>query len=220
LLFVTPQWRRLVPTSWAVFPNALSVLIQYLSLRWPTENGWVAYNGLQLIAYFITVFIAAPAALITGSACRPRCRLASNESASAQHPGGAIGCTSCALLVLVLHRDPRHARIHDGPAAEPEPHLRVARQPTAGSAFGSCAASMVVVIVAWVAPPCRSASPPAGHPASRFRLDRPAQRLFEHLDATPGRVQRKGHLTLFLAQRASIPTQTEYRALLADNFVD
>ncbi|MDP9233751.1 MAG: hypothetical protein M3P01_04270, partial [Actinomycetota bacterium] len=24
-----------------------------LSLRWPTEPGWVAYNGLQLIAYFM-----------------------------------------------------------------------------------------------------------------------------------------------------------------------
>ena len=28
-------------------PNALSVLIQYLSLDWPADNGWVAYNGLQ-----------------------------------------------------------------------------------------------------------------------------------------------------------------------------
>ena len=45
LLFATGHWQRLVPTSWDVFPNALSVLIQYLSLDWPTENGWVAYNA-------------------------------------------------------------------------------------------------------------------------------------------------------------------------------
>ena len=51
LLFLTPQWKRLVPTSWTVFPNAASVAMQYLSLDWPTENGWVAYNGLQLLAY-------------------------------------------------------------------------------------------------------------------------------------------------------------------------
>ena len=63
LLFATGRWQRLVPTSWDVFPNALSVLIQYLSLNWPAEHGWVAYNGLQLIAYFVTVFIAAPLAL-------------------------------------------------------------------------------------------------------------------------------------------------------------
>jgi hypothetical protein len=30
LLFATGRWQRLVPTSWDVFPNALSVLIQYL----------------------------------------------------------------------------------------------------------------------------------------------------------------------------------------------
>ena len=31
-------------------PHALSVPVQYLSLDWPTENGWVAYNALQLVA--------------------------------------------------------------------------------------------------------------------------------------------------------------------------
>jgi hypothetical protein len=33
LLFSTDQWRRVVPTSWDVFPNARSVLIQYASLN-------------------------------------------------------------------------------------------------------------------------------------------------------------------------------------------
>lgn len=66
LLFATGQWMRIVPTSWEVFPNALSALLQYLSLDWPTENGWVNYNSLQQIAYFLTVFIAAPLAVITG----------------------------------------------------------------------------------------------------------------------------------------------------------
>ncbi len=66
LIFATGQWMRLVPISWDVFPNALSVAIQYASLNWPTENGWVNYNGLQLLAYFATVFIAAPLAVITG----------------------------------------------------------------------------------------------------------------------------------------------------------
>ena len=71
LLFAGGRWQRLVPTSWEVFPNALSTLIQYLSLNWPAEHGWVAYNGLQLIAYFVTVFIAAPLALITGLGMSP-----------------------------------------------------------------------------------------------------------------------------------------------------
>ena len=66
VLFFTGQWMRIVPTSWDVFPNAISAGLQYLSLDWPTENGWVNYNGLQLLAYFITVFIAAPLAIATG----------------------------------------------------------------------------------------------------------------------------------------------------------
>lgn len=66
LLFVTGQWMRIVPTSWEVFPHALSAAVQYASLDWPTENGWVNYNSLQQLAYFATVFVAAPLAAATG----------------------------------------------------------------------------------------------------------------------------------------------------------
>lgn len=66
LMFATGHWVRVVPTSWEVFPNAVSAAIQYISLDWPTENGWANYNSLQQLAYFATVFIAAPLAVITG----------------------------------------------------------------------------------------------------------------------------------------------------------
>ena len=66
LLFVTGQWVRIIPTSWDIIPNALSALLQYVSFDWPTESGWVNYNSLQVLAYFTTVFIAAPLAAITG----------------------------------------------------------------------------------------------------------------------------------------------------------
>ena len=66
LLFSTGQWMRIVPTSWEFLPNALSSGLQYLSLDWPTENGWVNYNSLQELVYFITVFIAAPLAILSG----------------------------------------------------------------------------------------------------------------------------------------------------------
>ncbi|MDQ4215722.1 cytochrome b/b6 domain-containing protein [Microbacterium sp. ASV81] len=66
LLFATGQWVRIVPTSWEVFPNALSALLQYVSFDWPTENGWVNYNSLQQLAYFTIVFLAAPVAIVTG----------------------------------------------------------------------------------------------------------------------------------------------------------
>ncbi len=66
LLFTTGQWRRIVPQSWDVLPNALSTLIQYASLDLPVNDGFVSYNGLQMIAYFLTVFVFAPLAFITG----------------------------------------------------------------------------------------------------------------------------------------------------------
>ena len=66
LLFATGQWVRIVPTDWAVVPNAFSAALQYASLDWPTENSWVVYNALQQLAYFTIVFIAAPLALLSG----------------------------------------------------------------------------------------------------------------------------------------------------------
>lgn len=66
LLFTTGQWKRLVPAHWDVFANAASTALQYASLDWPTEHGWTNYNALQLLAYFATVFIAAPLAILTG----------------------------------------------------------------------------------------------------------------------------------------------------------
>jgi thiosulfate reductase cytochrome b subunit len=66
LLFATGQWLRIVPTDWSVVPNALSAALQYASLDWPTENSWVVYNALQQLAYFVIVFVASPLAIITG----------------------------------------------------------------------------------------------------------------------------------------------------------
>ncbi len=66
LLFATDQWQRLVPTTWAVFPNAGSTALQYLSLNFPVDHSWTNYNSLQQLAYFLTVFVAAPLAVVTG----------------------------------------------------------------------------------------------------------------------------------------------------------
>jgi thiosulfate reductase cytochrome b subunit len=66
MLFVSGQWAKLVPRTWAVFPNSLSVAIQYLSIQLPPNDSWVRFNSLQQLAYFTTVFIAAPLAILTG----------------------------------------------------------------------------------------------------------------------------------------------------------
>ena len=66
LLFTSNQWQRVVPTTWAVFPNALSTALQYLSLTFPADQSWTRYNSLQQLAYFITIFVAAPTSILTG----------------------------------------------------------------------------------------------------------------------------------------------------------
>jgi sulfoxide reductase catalytic subunit YedY len=66
LLFETEQWLRLVPTTWEVFPNAVSTALQYLSLTFPPEQSWTRYNSLQQLAYFLTIFVAAPTSILTG----------------------------------------------------------------------------------------------------------------------------------------------------------
>ena len=66
LLFATGQWLRLVPAGWDVFPNTASTALQYLSLDFPKDDSWTRYNSLQQLAYFITIFIAAPVSILTG----------------------------------------------------------------------------------------------------------------------------------------------------------
>ncbi len=66
LLAGSGRWVRLVPTSWEVVPNAVSVALQYLALHWPQENGWVAYNALQMLGYTSVLLVLAPLAIVTG----------------------------------------------------------------------------------------------------------------------------------------------------------
>lgn len=66
LLTVTGHWMRVVPTNWDIFPNIASVALQYASLDWPMENGWIHYNALQMVSYFLVIYMAAPLAVLTG----------------------------------------------------------------------------------------------------------------------------------------------------------
>src|SRR5262245_19243578 len=66
LLCCVGQWRVLLACDRVVIPNAVSTGLQYLSLAFPANQGWTQYNGMQILAYFIAVFVAAPLAFITG----------------------------------------------------------------------------------------------------------------------------------------------------------
>ncbi len=72
LLFATDQWRRLVPTSWQILPDAWAVHVHYATLHLPVEpDGFYRYNPLQQLAYFAVVFLLAPLQILTGLAMSP-----------------------------------------------------------------------------------------------------------------------------------------------------
>ena len=201
LLFATGQWQRIVPTSWDVFPDAASVLIQYLSLDWPTENGWVAYNGLQLIAYFITVFVAAPLALdhrtrhVAGAV---------HPLQADQHVLSIQTARSLHFLVLVwflvfivIHV----SLVFTTGLLRNLNHIYAGRTTTAGLGFWLFAASMVVVVVGWVAATPFTLRHPRVVQRVGYALVGPVQRLFEHVDAKPGQYTEKDISPVLLAQR-------------------
>ncbi len=71
LLFATGEWRRIVPTSWSVFPGAVAVANTYLHLRLAEPPPGMPYNALQQLAYFAVVFLLAPLQIATGAAMSP-----------------------------------------------------------------------------------------------------------------------------------------------------
>jgi DMSO/TMAO reductase YedYZ molybdopterin-dependent catalytic subunit/thiosulfate reductase cytochrome b subunit len=72
LLFTTNHWRRIVPTSWRVFPDAWAMFVHYATFHLPPEpNGFFQYNALQQLSYFGVIFILAPLSILTGPAMSP-----------------------------------------------------------------------------------------------------------------------------------------------------
>jgi len=72
LLFATGHWRRLVPNSWQIVPDAWAFFVHYATFHLPPEpNGFYHYNALQQLAYFGVVFILAPLAILTGPSMSP-----------------------------------------------------------------------------------------------------------------------------------------------------
>ncbi len=69
LLFGADEWHRLVPTSWALLPQAVRDLGTYLTFHIPAGGG--GYNALQQLTYFTIVFIVAPLQIASGAAMSP-----------------------------------------------------------------------------------------------------------------------------------------------------
>lgn len=151
LLFSTGQWKRLIPMTWDVFPNAASTAIQYMSLNWPAEHGWTSYNALQLLSYFVTVFIAAPLAIVTGvrmsgawpaGAARLN-RIYPIEVARAVHfPVMLYFVAFITVHVTLVLATGARSNLN---------HMYAMRDDNSWIGFGVFAASLIVIAVIWVA---------------------------------------------------------------------
>jgi sulfoxide reductase catalytic subunit YedY len=72
MLFLTDQWKRLVPTSPLVLKQAWDTWVHYATFNLPPEpNGFYGYNALQQIAYLVSVFGFGVVATLTGIAMSP-----------------------------------------------------------------------------------------------------------------------------------------------------
>lgn len=56
-LLFTGEWTRLVPTSWAIVPQAWDAFLTYAQLQIPHAEG---YNALQQLTYFGVVLLLSP----------------------------------------------------------------------------------------------------------------------------------------------------------------
>jgi methionine sulfoxide reductase catalytic subunit len=219
LLFATPHWRRLVPTSWDVFPNAVSVLIQYLSLRWPTEHGWVAYNSLQLLAYFITVFVAAPLALITGLGMSPALSTRFKPISKALSIQVARSLHFLVLVWFLVFILIHVTLVFTTGLLRNLNHIYAGRNDDGWLGFWIFAASMVVVIVGWLAATPFTLRHPRVVQRVGFALIGPVQRLFEHVDSTPGEYTERD-ISPYFWHNGQYPTSDEYKTLFDTNFAD
>jgi DMSO/TMAO reductase YedYZ molybdopterin-dependent catalytic subunit/thiosulfate reductase cytochrome b subunit len=69
MLFASPEWRRLIPATWQIVPDAGRALLSYLTLHLVEAPG--TYNALQQLTYAAVVFLLAPFSIATGIAMSP-----------------------------------------------------------------------------------------------------------------------------------------------------
>ncbi|MGV0632925.1 molybdopterin-dependent oxidoreductase [Mycolicibacillus trivialis] len=219
LLFTTGHWRHVVPTSWDVFPNAASVAIQYLSLNWPDDNGWVAYNGLQLIAYFTTIFIAAPAALITGLGMSPALSMRLTIISKRLSIQLARSLHFLVLVYFVLFIIVHVTLVFATTALRNLNHMFAARDDDGWLGFGIFALAMVVTAVAWVwATPFTLRNPGVVRRVG-YALIGPLQRSLEQVNPKPGAFTEKD-ISPYFWHNGTYPETVEYKELEKNDFVD
>ena len=71
LLFLTGEWHRFFPYSWAEFPQVYRDMVTYLSFDLPPLLVGQPYNALQKFTYGAVIFFLAPLSIATGALMSP-----------------------------------------------------------------------------------------------------------------------------------------------------
>jgi len=218
LLFSTDQWKRLIPNSLDVFPNALSTALQYLSLDLPQNAGFSTYNALQLLAYFITVFIAAPVALVTGLLQAPAIAgrfgtgtgLLNRQVARSIHFGVLVWMA----VFIVIHT----VMVFATGFVENVNHITLGTDTNSYLGVVLYVAWMAVVIAFWlVASPLTLKHPRTVQKAGRAIIG-PAKGLMERWD--PKATYTEDDISPYFWVNGTLPQSDEYKRLQAGNWSD
>jgi methionine sulfoxide reductase catalytic subunit len=219
LLFGTGQWRRLVPTSWQIVPNAWAVFVHYATFHLPPEpNGFFHYNALQQLSYFGVVFVFAPLAMLTGPSMSPA--FTGRFSWYPKLPGNRqIGRSihfliMCAFVVFVVMHV---SMVVLAGFVRNMNHIVMGSDDSrpVGLIFGLVGIGVVVLLnvfanwAAWKHPRAvQHAANAIVSPIMGFLLDRPApQAEFRREDVSP-----------FFWVNGNMPTSDEWKAIAADGF--
>ena len=100
LLFATGLWRRIIPTSWDVFPQAWESMKIYAGFGVPDISHYTPYDPLQMLTYTAVIFILAPLFILTGIAMAPAIR--SRYPWYVKFWGGHQGARSLHFIFMVL----------------------------------------------------------------------------------------------------------------------
>ncbi|MCC7083834.1 MAG: molybdopterin-dependent oxidoreductase [Pirellulales bacterium] len=221
LLFVTDQWKRLVPSSWQIVPDAWSVWVHYATFHLPPEpNGFYQYNPLQQLAYFGVVFVLAPLAILTGPSMSPaltnRFRWYPNLPGNRQIGRSLHFLVMCSFVLFFIGHVTLVAITG---FVRNMNHIVLGADDTsfAGVYLGLLGLGVVVAVnvlanwLAWRKPRLvQHVAKAVVTPAMEFLLDRPA----------PVAEFRREDISPYFWPNGKVPTCEEWKMLAAGGFVD
>lgn len=217
LLFVTPQWRRLVPTSWEILPAAWQDIVTYVHLQIPQSGN--PFNAIQQLTYFLLIFVLSPLQIVTGIMMSPALGarfprltgiLGGRQAARSLHFIGLILFTAFLVvhvgMVIAHGLQPEMAKIVLGEAKYFQ---------TLATAIGLLAIAAVVgfhFLATWYS----LASPDQMKRLLEIGVDPLKRLLFHHWNSR----QDHGRASPFARINGRPPRNEIYQRLAANNFAD